>query len=737
MHPKALNACRTELLHAVLWAVPVAVAPVAWLPLAALWSLAGLWATRRRHYAGLVALPALLASLAVAATARPAVDDAGRAGGKHGPVTVRGTVDHVVRAPLTDRCWVWLGRGPDAPCLSFDGDVELSPGDTIRALARRRPPAVGRRPPLRAIRATLQVTPGTWSVRRGCAQLRRAVERQLLRLAPGEHGAMLATLVLGRATRPPPELAEAHRGTGLSHLLAVSGAHAAMLAMLLGLSSRARHLGASRTRSRLVLVILCLYGAVAGAEPPVLRAVFAFVLASLAARLGRPFSLTTGLLAPALLTCFVDPTAVTSPSFLLSYAAVTGLLLAMAASRQQTGNPPPGPLQRCRQALRASLWATLLTTPFTLWFFGQLAPWTIVLTPLCAPLVAAMLMLGLLAGGAALAAPVAGELLAPPLIALAECYTAIVHTADGLPGTPISARYVPPPWALLLVSCAAVLLITLRPQRSSVAVGAVAVTGLWFVPLAPHAGPSLILHAVGHGQAAQLTTAAGKQVVIDCGSLRGGRRAARPLLATLSNRHIDLLVVTHADQDHHNGLAELLAQSCVQRALLPTSLLDSEVARLLAAHDVPFAAVAAGHTIRPMPALEIAAPELPATSSDNDHSLWVRAHCGTLAVLLPGDAEERGIAAMLATPLCRRTDVLLLPHHGRANAAAPQLLAHTRPRACLASAAAEDGDTALGHLARRAGAELWVTGRHGTIGVEPTADGARIAGTLGARPLPR
>src|SRR5690606_34804366 len=143
----------------------------------------------------------------------------------------------------------------------------------------------------------------------GCARLRRAMERELLRLVPGPHGVMLATLVLGRATRPDPDLAAAHRATGLSHLLAVSGAHAAMLAFLLGMSSRGRHLGAGRTRSLFVLTILLIYGSIAGAEPPVLRAVVAFALAAIAARVGRPFGIASGLMVPALITCVVEPEA--------------------------------------------------------------------------------------------------------------------------------------------------------------------------------------------------------------------------------------------------------------------------------------------------------------------------------------------------------------------------------------------------------------------------------------------
>ena len=77
--------------------------------------------------------------------------------------------------------------------------------------------------------------------------------------------------------------------------------------------------------------------------------------------------------------------------------------------------------------------------------------------------------------------------------------------------------------------------------------------------------------------------------------------------------------------------------------------------------------------------------------------------------------------------------MLVLPHHGRANANARALLLCVQPRACLASAACGDGETALGPLVRHAGAELWVTGMHGSLAL--AGPGARIAGDQPGRPL--
>lgn len=715
----------SPLLLGALFALPAALLARTNLPAAALWAAAALCSTRwhwhRCRLAGLCALPALLAALPPPAVPiewpRP------------GPVLASGTVLDVLRAPEHGLCWVVLGDGSRSLRLQFDRDVEVLPGDDLRTLARLTPPMAPDLPPqLHGIAATAQVHAGAWSLPRAAAAARRALERQLLQRIPDERGTMLAVLLLGRGTRSPGELANAHRATGLSHLLAVSGAHAAMLAMLLGLVGRGRRLGAGRTRTVLVLAVLFTYGAITGNEPPVVRAVATFALAALATHIGRPFPLATGLLAPALLTCLWQPDALLGPSFLLSYAAVIGLALA--------GHSPgdPGLRRWFLASFRGSCWATLLTAPLTLFFFGQLAPWTVLLTPLLSPLVALLLFGSLAVALTGLCLPFVAQALAVPLAATASVYMHIVQAADRLPGTPIPAWSAPPAWLLGLGAAMAVVLVVWLRDRRGVVLAALTSIAPWFVPLDLRRPPRLHLFAIGHGQAC-LLSAEGHTTVIDCGSLQAPGLAARGVLAALSRRHIDLLLCSHGDADHHNGIVALLRAAPIDRAILPERLADSELAMLLRDAGASVQFVAPGERLEPWPGLVVAAPALPEGASDNDRSLWTRCTIGTTTVLFTGDAEAVGTAAALAQGIAAPSDVLLLPHHGRPNPTAAHLLQRVRPRVCLASAAQADGDTALGGIARAFGADLWVTGQHGTIELV-FGDPPRVRASGDGRPLP-
>lgn len=690
-----------------LFALPAAVLARYCLPaaaaLAAFGILVALGSTHRYRWAGLCALPAMLAAIELPEPAR--------VWPRPGPVHVAGRVTDVQRAPQTGETTVRLGSGRRAVRLHLAGPVRVLPGDRLAATACLSPTiAPGQVPTLHAASGAVRIQTGPPSVPRAAAAARRALEQELLRLVPGESGALLATLALGRGTAPAADLTEAHQATGLSHLLAVSGAHAAMLAWLLGLggSQRGHRLGASRLRTILALLVLFAYAAITGGEPPVLRTVVAFTLGAIATATGRPLTLVAGLLTPALLTALVQPDALLGPSFLLSYAAVIGLAVA--------GHAAEGFWQRWLWApLRASFWATLLTAPLTLFWFGQLAPWTVLLTPLLAPLVGVLLLGSLVAATAGCLVPGAGTPFGWLLSLLAELYAAAVRAADHLPLTPLHAPHVPPPWALLLAALFGAGALLRHRNRFGIGLGAALLAAPHFVPLQPPSPARVCLFAIGHGQAALVQTANGLQGAIDCGSLQQPLRTARRFVQTLTHRRLDLLVVTHADQDHHNGVPALVRQLPIARAVLPTALRGAPVACALQEAGTEVQFLAPGERCAPAAGFRVAAPWLPPGASDNDQSLWVHVDLGTTTALLTGDAEVLGVAAALAQDLAPPSDLLVLPHHGRPNPLAHLLLQRVRPQVCFASAATGDGDTAQGAVVRGSGSDLWVTGRHGDL----------------------
>lgn len=676
-------------------------------PLGALFALLATFAAlqHRAAVAGFAALPILL--VAAVPPPRPAPAP------PIGPVQLCGVVVKTAFDPVARRSEVVLATAAGRLRLAIAGSSAALPGDRLVAVARCSPAAVpDGAPRLQADPRAVTLEAGPWSLPRACAQLRRELERQLLAMVPGERGALVCSLVLGAATRLPGEISAAHRATGLSHLLAVSGAHAAMLAWLLGLQrfgGRQRPIG--RGHLLLGFAILVSYGLVTGMEPPVFRALCSYGLAALAIRSGRRMGVVQALAWPALLSCIVDPEGSLGASFCLSYAAVAGLALAGGPRR-------PGRLEAwLLLPVRSSFWATTTTAPWTLAWFGQLAPWTVLWTPVLAPLVAALLFLGLGAGIAATVHPeFAAGCCAPLLRALAGCYSSLVLLADTLPGTPFLAAVRPQPLWLAAGVVAAASVLVLLPTRRGALLCCVLCCLPHFVAPCPPQLAGLHLFAVGHGQACLLRLADGTQVVVDCGSMQHSVLPARKIAAELHRRRIDRLILTHADHDHLSAVPALLGLVAIDHAVLPEAVQGHRVAAALEAAGCRIDWLAPGARLE-LPGLTVAAPDPGPGTGENDHSLWVRADLAGTVVLLPGDAESAGIKAALAAGIASPCDVLLLPHHGRPGSAVETLLRTTTPRLCLVSNRGSDGASALAGAALGIGVPTFSTGLAGDLAV--------------------
>lgn len=634
-----------------------------------------------------------------------------------GPVVVDGQVTS--RLLIDDlrggaRCVVTRGRS-SVLCVFAHG-TRLRPGDTVRAVGRLTPRVSGRDGTIAVVAVPsggLLEVKASRSLATTTESLRLTLHAALIDAVPGRAGRVLAQLVLGHGGDVDVDIADAHRATGLSHLLAVSGAHVSLLAAMLSAFAYG-----SRRRARppwAVLVAVLVYGTITGLDPPVVRALIAFALLLAARRSGRRFPAVAALAAPGILTALVQPSDTTTASFALSYAAVAGLALTPL---------PQQPCTRLRAVgsmFLASAWATLATAPITLHMFGQVAPWTILATPILSPLVALMLALGLVLAGLG-ALDVAAPWLALPLRLMAEVYMGSVAALAGLPGAPILAHCQPPP---LFFACSAIvgaLAVMARPDRWGVAGLCSAFVLVFFVPWPASGPPRLALLDVGHGQACLLHLPSGHTALVDCGSQGNARRAADAVARALApRRRIDLLVLTHKDDDHTGGVLPLLRRVRVGAVVLPSELSTSALAQAVRRTGVRVTPLSPGAARELLPGLRISRPAAVASERSNDVGLWARADLGNLAILLPGDAEAAGVRAWLASPHVAPADVLVLPHHGRRHGAIAPLLESVAPRLALVSGGEPDEAAPEALTTTRLGIRVLETAHVGDIVVHATA----------------
>lgn len=193
-----------------------------------------------------------------------------------------------------------------------------------------------------------------------------------LGLAPDE-AAVLAALTVGEKENLNDELRATYSVAGVSHVLALSGMHIALIALLLTtlLKPLSRSSAAGRwTASILVAGLLWAFALFTGASASVVRAVMMFsILACSHLQREKPVSLNI-LAFSALLQLFVCPQWLFDVGFQLSYASVAAIVL-LQPRLSALWEPSHRLLRYLWGLLTASVAAQIGVAPLILYYFHQ------------------------------------------------------------------------------------------------------------------------------------------------------------------------------------------------------------------------------------------------------------------------------------------------------------------------------------------------------------------------------
>lgn len=541
--------------------------------------------------------------------------------------------------------------------------------------------------------------------------------------AARNHGAsvdgLLPGMVLGDRSNLDPELAQAMKDTGLTHLTAVSGANCSYLLAFIFLAARAAR------APRAAAVLLALGGLAAFVllvrpDPSVLRAAVMGGLGTLAVLSGRGRLPVALLLLSITVLLGIDPWLCTSYAFILSVCATLGLVvlgphLVRVLSRW---------LPRWFAAgLAVPVAAQLFCGPVLVLLQPQLPVYSVPANLAVAPVVPGVTIAGMLAVAAVGTLPV---LAAAPLMVAAAGAKWVAGTARFIQAVPGALL----PWpeggtgAFLMAAGTTVAVTALvylsrrglpsgvpRTARTGTRPASPVVAGRRSLRIRPGlaAGAALLLVVpggavlagrslfgergtplrdwvvaacdVGQGDGLAIRAGPDSAVVIDAG---GEPAAMDRCLDTLAVRSVDLLVITHAHLDHYGGTAGVLSGRTVREVGYSTAgpELPEELTEALAGSAAPRVRLAQGMAGRSgnvqwevlwPPA---AMPSAPAGEEDENNAsavLLVSVDTGSpdrpLRILLTGDAETEAAAATLAAHPGLRSgvDVLKVAHHGARN----------------------------------------------------------------------
>ncbi len=543
----------------------------------------------------------------------------------------------------------------------------------------------------------------------------RIVERLQAALGDTRAAALVAALTVGDTSGLRHADWQRFRLTGTTHLIAISGFNLAIVAGFVFLLLRwswsfwprlclwvpAQRVGLYGSGAAAVV-----YALLAGFEAPVTRALI-MLLVLIAAAVTHRLHQPSRALAYALgLILLLDPFAVLSPGLWLSFGAVAAILYASAGRLRR----PPA----WRLAVQVQVFLSLALVPLGLYFFGGaawLAPLVnLAAVPVFSLLTPALLLSVLVQGlwptlGAACLAGTAGVLDA--------IYAVLAWLADSAPAAWLPARPSVPALALGALGA----LLAFLPRGVPLRLLALPCLGALLLPRAVAVDGGLEITAldVGQGTAVVVRTP-GHALLFDAGPAHdegfdAGRSVVVPYLLERGIRRLDLLVLSHDDNDHAGGV----------RSVRELVAVDAEIGTR---DDV---ACGDGQAWEWDGVRFVLLHPDSAHWSGNNRSCVLQIE-GPFSALLPGDIERGAEKRLLRDHgPALQADLLLSPHHGSGTSSTRDLIAALQPDVVVHSAGwrSRFGHPRADVVARYAdaGARQFVTGVEGAIRVWRDARG--------------
>jgi len=543
---------------------------------------------------------------------------------------------------------------------------------------------------------------------------------------------LLTGILLGVETGIPPDLMEDFSATGTTHIIAISGFNITIISAIFAALSR--QLVGRRRAVWVATAGVILYTLFVGASAAVVRAAIMGVLYLFGKHLGRATFAPASLAGAAILMTAISPFTLWDVGFQLSFAATVGLVLytdplEQGMVRLLTRLTSPDQARQAvgwtSDALLVTLAAQLTTLPLILFYFHRLSLVTLLTNLLILPAQPSVMIWGGLAMLAGLAWLPAGRVLGWMAWLFLTYTIEIVRLTSRVPYAwvdlgRIESWMVWTYYVLLtaltwwgyrsqerraqLRARASAAWAALTARASDRVVLAFSTALLLLATAARYSLPDGRLHVafldVGQGDAVFIQTPSGRQVLVD------GGPSPSALLAHLGRRmgfwdhSLDLLVLTHPDDDVVAGLIPVLERyrvgGVIARDVGCRTPLCARWQKALEETDVSVWRGEAGlrmwldeglllTVLHPGPDL------LSHTGADfNNNSIVLRLDYGQVCFLLTGDigaeAEER-LAAEEAWLDCT---VLKAAHHGDAASTTEPFLAAVDPEVVVVSVGSDN-----------------------------------------------
>lgn len=481
---------------------------------------------------------------------------------------------------------------------------------------------------------------------------------------------VLCAVLLGEKSFLDEGLNESYQRNGIAHILAISGLHISMIGSTL--YRLLKKTGLSFVPAGLIsFAIMIPYCIMIGSAVAALRAVIMFILFLGSNMKGRTYDFLTSASLAGLLILIENPLYLWDASFLLSFGAIFAIGCVFPCFKKIHAG----------QTLWLGISVWIILFPIQLWFFYEMSPFSTLLNFIVIPLMPCLVGCGFLG-------------LLTDLHSFFKICHIILAFYESILVFP-SYMIGKPKMISLVVYGVIIVCFCLLIQSKKYGFSAVCMLfGILVLLIPPAHGFRITFLDVGQGDCIVVESPSGHHYMIDGGSSDVSKVAKYRILPYLKSQGIpklDYVVITHFDEDHDNGILEMLESGYrIDHLIVYQNTDQSDEDFLLLQKEtekqnIPILFFSRNDFLKDQElSFKCLFPEKDYTAEKNQQSLVFWLQYRGFSCLLTGDLEKEG-----EDDLCDfwlpKVNLLKAGHHGSKDASSEMLLSKTTPQYAVIS----------------------------------------------------
>lgn len=542
---------------------------------------------------------------------------------------------------------------------------------------------------------------------------------------------VLSSIVTGDKSALNAGIKELYQKNGIGHILAISGLHISIIGMGLYKLLR-RALVPFLPCFAISTFLIVSYGMMTGNSVSTIRAVTMFIIAALAAVLGKEYDILSALGLSGVIILLKYPGMMYNSGFYLSFLAVLGIStinpvicnLFVDKNKEKSITIAIG--KSIMKAFISSCSVNILTIPVILWSYFEFPVYSVFLNILILPLMSFLMISAVLGALAGMLYVPAGAFFIGTAHYILRLYEILCNFFERLPfaviitGKPGFIRIVI--YYFLIFIIMSVLLFLeerdLFPQKQlkqadnankpdkidkmcvRLAFVLAVVSATFVLLIRPGRACVITVLDVDQGDCIHINTQE-KNILIDGGSTgvkNVGQYRIIPYLKSQGVRELDYVIISHADADHVNGIKEIIKDGqigiceIIMPDIQPATANYEKFLKLAEEYGIKLtfidskSCIVCGKTT-----LRCVHPVKDYVYKDeNDYSANIILEYKDFRMMFTGDVGEKGESSMIKEGvLCDADiDVLKVAHHGSKYSGSRSFLELIKPEAAVISCGA-------------------------------------------------